>query len=649
MKAIKKIFALLLCFAIVLTGITFSNAEGNEVKAATDVNTDVLNVKVQVATNQTNVMRFVTTVDSLEYKNAGFEVTPEGATSIVYERTTVFERISSDTNGVEYKFSPKVVDPSAAYFMTAKMNVEAGKEYTVRAFVTLKDSDTKVYGPSRCVALEDGRVANQLNVSVDVAENGTLSTVNGAYTASYTNAAGTLVKDVAVEVLTTEAGYANVRLTGADTNLKSATVISILDTTGATVASTIYRNLYTEYTGTPDTSWYDVYLAADSTETEFTIATNADFYGFASLVRNDNTFSGKTAYLVADITCNPEKLELTKGDNYLKWYTEEDGSKSYKAAPTYKWQSIGYRESTGSKTYHQFKGTFDGQMHIISGVYFNDSPLYSGLFGTMNTASVIKNFRLVDSYFTSTINDLGSVAGFTAGTFENIYSNAIVVGQAARIGGMFGTAFGNTTIKQCWYDGVITNKGTANGTRGTGGIIGNTNAGTTNIIDSLNSGTVDTKAINSPYPKSGGIIGETGAGTTATITRCLNAGDILTYSDSCYGGVMVGCISGSTTTVAYSYGKGCIKTWDTLTTERIVGFRQNASNKTGVLKIAYVFGGKDYPASERASYADVPIIALTSSDNYLSEGAKTAMSPFDFVNTWKTVEGSTPILKIFAE
>ena len=121
MKAIKKIFALLLCFAIVLTGITFSNAEGNEVKAATDVNTDMLNVKVQVATNQTNVMRFVTTVDSLEYKNAGFEVTPEGATSIVYERTTVFERISSDTNGVEYKFSPKVVDPSAAYFMTAKI------------------------------------------------------------------------------------------------------------------------------------------------------------------------------------------------------------------------------------------------------------------------------------------------------------------------------------------------------------------------------------------------------------------------------------------------------------------------------------------------------------------------------------------------
>ena len=149
--------------------------------------------------------------------------------------------------------------------------------------------------------------------------------------------------------------------------------------------------------------------------------------------------------------------------------------------------------------------------------------------------------------------------------------------------------------------------------------------------------------------KAGGFIGETSAGTTVTITRCLNVGDVLTYSDTCYGGVMVGCITGSTTTVAYSYGKGCIKTWDSLTTERIVGYRQNGSNKTGVFKIAYVFGGTDYPVAERGSYADVPIIALTSSDNYLGEGAKTAMSPFDFVNTWTTVEGSTPVLKIFAE
>ena len=355
--------------------------------------------------------------------------------------------------------------------------------------------------------------------------------------------------------------------------------------------------------------------------------------------------------MVSDITCNPEQLELTEGDNYLKWYTV-DGNKTkvYQDAPSYKWNTIGYRESTGSKTYHSFAGTFDGQMHTISGVYFNDSPLYSGLFGSVTNASTLRNFRLEDSYFKSTLNDLGSIAGYAAGKFENIYSNAIVVGQAARIGGLVGTAFvSGTNLNKCWFDGSVINKGTANGTRGTGGIMGSAYTGVVNVTDCLNSGTVDASAINSAYPKAGGIIGETSAGTTVTITRCLNVGEVLTYSDTCYGGVMVECITGSTTTCAYSYGKGCVRTWDSVTAERIVGYRQNGSNKTGVFYISYLLSGKEYNNIERANYSSVPIIALESNENYLGDGAKTIIAGFDYENVWTTVEGSTPILKAFAE
>ena len=126
MKVTKRILATFLSLAMILGSVYWVDSAGSEAEAATTANTDMLEVKVQVATNDSNVIRFVTSVDSLEYSSVGFEVTPKGEATKTYTTKTVYERIESTTEGTEYKFSPKVVDTSSEYFVTAKLRATAG-------------------------------------------------------------------------------------------------------------------------------------------------------------------------------------------------------------------------------------------------------------------------------------------------------------------------------------------------------------------------------------------------------------------------------------------------------------------------------------------------------------------------------------------
>ena len=140
----KKILVTVLAFAMVFASVLWLNAGQKEVQAADNI--DMLGLKFQIATDNSNVIRFVSSVDSLDYSNVGFEVKYEGlAEPKVYTTNKVFEKVASEEAGVAYEFSPKVVDATAEYFVTAKLNATTGVDYTVRAFVTKFDG-TKVYG-----------------------------------------------------------------------------------------------------------------------------------------------------------------------------------------------------------------------------------------------------------------------------------------------------------------------------------------------------------------------------------------------------------------------------------------------------------------------------------------------------------------------
>ena len=95
-----------------------------------------------------------------------------------------------------------------------------------------------------------------------------------------------------------------------------------------------------------------------------------------------------------------------------------------------------------------FKGTFDGDNHTISGIYLKGNGQYQGFFANVDSA-IIKNVRLVNSYFENGDQFLGSIAGVSvSSTIDSVYSNAIVCNSSKNSGGLIGN-MKETTINNC--------------------------------------------------------------------------------------------------------------------------------------------------------------------------------------------------------
>ena len=202
-----------------------------------------------------------------------------------------------------------------------------------------------------------------------------------------------------------------------------------------------------------NTTWYD----AD--KSEFILKTMDELYGLATLCNAGNTFAGKTIKLGADIKLNSGKAsDWAKGE-----------------VPANVWIPIG--GGTTSMDYKTFSGTFDGQGHTISGVYFKSAGQYLGLFGVTpdDGSATIKNLKVTNSYYESTkttehsgqIDGIGGIIGRGNGTLDTIYCDAIIVSKTQSVGGMVGVhRFGPLNITNCWFDGQAT------GRRIIGGMVG---------------------------------------------------------------------------------------------------------------------------------------------------------------------------------
>ena len=524
MKWYKKVLAGFLAVLMMVSGVYFVQSEGGSkvVQAAEteDVSTDMLEVKAQIATDGSNVIRFVSSVDGLDYVRVGFEVTPAGGTKKTYETKTVYERIvaAPDATSVKYEFGPKAVSADAEYFVTAKLRATAGVDYTVRAFVKTQDGQT-VYGQSRCIAVSDGATnATTVNMSFEntataaVKVGDTLNVAygtNGETTASVIGVDGTTV---------------HVRVNVAVGTLKSATKFVF---SGSATGSTIYRNLHTTHVPTSgtaanaDTTWYDVYLAEDANETEFVIATTADLYGFASLVTAGKSFEGKSAYLCADLKVNTNTPSNPHLDSSWTGYT-----------PQYKWTPIGNYD-------YQFKGEFDGGDHVIQGLYTNITANFAGLFGATSPSSSVHNLQITDSCFITSTTQAGTVSGRGGGNFYQIYSNAKCVSTYS--GGIVGLSDKKTVIDECWFDG------TATGLRAVGGMIGFVGLSVTEV--SINNCLVSGKVIGTKtdgYTNIGGLIGWTD--NRAHVVRMSNSLVRGTYESPTGGvGEYVGNVQGAST------------------------------------------------------------------------------------------------------
>ena len=293
----------------------------------------------------------------------------------------------------------------------------------------------------------------------------------------------------------------------------------------------------TIWDGSSETSWYN------ETSTEFKISTARQLAGLMELTNYYGTdFSGKTILLTADIVLNDTS----------DWENWEN------SAPNNTWTRI------GSDYDSQFRGTFDGQGHTISGIYINSENNYQGFFGY--NYGTIKNVGVKESYINSN-SRVGGVCGLNSGSISNCYNSGTVHGNTV-IGGVCGeNDYGR--ISNCYNSGTVSgneyiggvcglnhyeisncyNSGNVNGGGNIGGVCGENPDGI--ISNCYNTGTV------SGYDHIGGVCGY----NHYAISNCYNTGTVSGYKiGSEYSGEYIGGVCGYNdySTISNCYNSGIV-------------------------------------------------------------------------------------------
>jgi len=597
---------------------------------------DVLSVRLQLSegtdaeTSPTTNMRLVSSVDSLNYSKVGFEIYFNGAKKpVTVQSSTVYERIvASAESGVEYNYSPKVLSAESEYFVTATLinisNANFEKNFYIRPYWKTVDGTT-VYGVNRYVNVENGLSVTNVNVPVKV---------DKALNSPTVTVAGTTYN---AEVAYYDGTYAHLNITvpNRDGVLKSISEVSASE--GTVVGDTIYRNLHTTHASgdfsnpTADKTWYD------ENEDEFVLITSADLYGFAALVNDGVTFAQKTVYLGCDIEINKGYADHTN----LAWDTSKDkdgNAFSGDATGTsYLWTKIGKGDKTGG-----FTGTFDGQMHTVSGIYMSvTSGGRNGLFAEVGTTATLKNFKMTNSYFkVAGTSYAGSIVGYMyGGSIENVYSDAIVDNKSQTNGGGFSTGglIGNVDIttsdfsmNNCWFNGTATN-----GDRFLGGLIGalgeaESSAYKQTITNCLNTGSLPGTSTASRWV--GGLFGYN-YGVNLSMSHCLNAGTI-------------GCINTTASQKSTQYS--------------LIG---NFAYSTPNISHTYATKQDDFlnyinKKSTVIANTDTSVVAESTLRGTLALTAETTKNLFTYVTDaetyenesyWAIVPGKVPVLSTFAD
>ncbi|MCR5131102.1 MAG: dockerin type I repeat-containing protein [Prevotella sp.] len=229
-------------------------------------------------------------------------------------------------------------------------------------------------------------------------------------------------------------------------------------------------------------------------------------------------------------------------------------------------------DNNGSDLY-KFMGTFDGQGHTISGIYYSPfyetGGFYGGLFGYAGSTAVIKNLTIDASTYTAGVNG-GVIVGYNQGSIENCHVKGVTmtasIDVSYNIGGLVGVNEGS--IVGC-YSFANISEGTHSNGYSFGGIAGQNIGGT--IQDCLYAGTITVNGNNNYI---GGITGLCDGGTlTYNLYTCttLNAGY---YTDE----------------TEPTYNLGAV---EALTIEEGTGFINYGNGNSGIPTRSYSYGQQE--------------------------------------------------------
>ena len=252
----------------------------------------------------------------------------------------------------------------------------------------------------------------------------------------------------------------------------------------------------------------------------YQIATPAQWLYFANYI-NEKTHNGEYFKLTADITFNTGDASTWGSSPPSINLANHNGND--------------YRVGKKCNEDYPFQGTFDGDGHVISGVYMSVSGGSVGLFGSTakGYTATIKNLVVTNSYFNSPNGEVGALVGQTSGgttTLSSVFitHTVYIVSGGDYAGGCIGTNGGNGYLKAegnsytQTYQKIVVNDSvsgaiiTSSGTA-VGGFLGNGNGGVIQFADDLSY----SKVSGTNY--CGGLAGRNDYGRgSSKFTRCMN-------------------------------------------------------------------------------------------------------------------------------
>ena len=202
---------------------------------------------------------------------------------------------------------------------------------------------------------------------------------------------------------------------------------------------------------------------------------------------------------------------------------------------------------------HQYKGTFNGGGHTITGLTVTTSDQYAGLFGYIGSGGTVKDVTLegVQIATTHSVGDAGGVAGYSYGNIENCSVSGSVSGSGMNgiAGGVVGFQVGGS-LTGCSSSATVNAGNTA------GGVAGTTNNGAS-LTACYATGDVTLVSNDIGTYFAGGVVGSNGS--SSTLKACYAWGSV-TGSGS--GTVYVGGVTGTNdcgTLTACYHAKGTVK------------------------------------------------------------------------------------------
>ena len=267
--------------------------------------------------------------------------------------------------------------------------------------------------------------------------------------------------------------------------------------------------------GTIDTEWE----GSGTEESPYLITSAKELAGLSYMVAQDptNTYEGKYFKQTTDI-------KLNDTSDWKAWSND--------VTPSNIWIPIGGRDISGSTTQsHYFKGTYDGDGHIVSGIYTTNRS-YTGLFGYIQYGASIKNIGVVESYISGEYY-VGGVIGLAEGpgmtlatattiSITNCFNKGTIVGTDSSIGGIVGkirASFSTTTnITDCYNQGCVTGSGD-----GVGGIVGSSGANGDGFSALVLKNCYNLGEIIGKEDRVGGLVGYFNSGS---VNNCYNTGII---------------------------------------------------------------------------------------------------------------------------